>query len=586
LLVHTLEGGALPNTTSPSVVQMRADPGAAAELAEAWGALLGRVAPITIVLDADAQEPLLSEVLDHVERRLDVAPSLRRSASPKDVVEALESTARAHAPDKTLFIFLDDLGPRLRDDLKLRRLVSSFLGHVSRRLRGRFWVIVTSEAALPEVDDSSSLAELADLFHPDLRLSLTAPMVVEIARSQIASTRGDARPTLQRIFRQHRSDLLRYSLSGEATSEADFVEFYPAQRQQIELIQAAATAIRRSRTRPDERQEGHTPGALSIYAEALSAFEREAPGPGALLPMESICDRLYPSLSPEVQATLTQLQALDDATRPAFALRIARIVAVLEHVQEQTPITADLLRRSLQTRVGGGDPCPLLEGILQWMVDAGYLTRSSAFGYQIATASAKTWALWRCREEVTAQESSELVREMLRDLLTRSPGGLLDVEFPWDALYGDGSVAHDVRLLVPTSAEAIIVNLLHLPLHRRSRAEWQKRSTWTRIKDRLHWVAEGDPAVALEISVDVARARRMLDVHGDPRTLQGERPRLLLHERTRLRTLEMQMRDAVEQSFLAGTFYFRGVPQSARVFGGRFDTALITAMRWVQSDLA
>jgi hypothetical protein len=301
---------------------------------------------------------------------------------------------------------------------------------------------------------------------------------------------------LRSLFSRHRDDLAAHALGGVELEEGSFVGLYPALESQLDLLLAVKAPL------------AAAPRGLDVVGVALSDPALGDAEVGRLLALEAVFEVLQGSLDVEVRATVARLDALPEADQPPQARRVARIVAVLERAQHRTPTTAELIRRSLYTTVGGGDPCPGLPRTLAWLEDSGFLARTTTHGYRIRTAAEEEWELSRHGHQITEQKTSDRVRDTLRRLLLPLATGRPDeAEIPWNALYADGKIAHDVRLLRESPEGALIVNLLHLPLSRRSPTDWKDRSTWARLRRRLHWVAGGDLSVVRERLLAIAKKR-------------------------------------------------------------------------------
>ncbi len=381
-LVPALDGAVLPDGTPASaMLASGADPSLSAGISEAWAAFVDPIAPMAVALDAGVGGALLPALLDRVAQRLDVAVGPRAGTSPKDVVEALRAMLRARAPDRTVFLVLDDLGRRIAEDRAARGALAPFLGHLAIRLRGRVRVIGVGDEGLDEGDDPSSLADLAEIFPPELRLAIPARAV-------------------------------------------------------------------------------GSPG----LADARGAGERA-----------------------------------------------------------------------------------------------------------------------REKQEVSEQESSELVSDALRWMLAPlAAGGHGEGGPAWDALYADGKIAHDVRLLSERREGAVVVSFQHVPVERRSAASWEDRSTWPRLRSRLHWVAGGSAATVRATSVELARSGWMLAVHDGPRRPNEKRHAQAREERARREALALRIREEVAATFLEGAFYVRGQRREARALGETFEAALVAALGWAR----
>ena len=497
-------------------------------------------------------------------------------SSVKAVTDAIEHMLRRRAPDKTLFVVVDEVSQYVHkeDDrmLKLQTLVSQ----LGQRLKGRVWLLATGQQKLEDQSKANNLGKLKDRFPQALRVHLATSNIRDVVHKRLLRKAPSQEAALRALFQRHRQDLRLYGYSCDEVTEEDFLEVYPMLPGHVDLLMQITSQLR---TRSSARAQGDDQairGLLQLLGE-LFRSQRLAERPvGDLVTLDAIFEVQQSALEPDVQTTLARIFDHPEAREQPLWPRVAKAVALLELLQEQLPTTADLIAKCLYQRLGDGNQRPAVEQTLDQLQRAGLLSRSEKQGYKIQSSAGQEWQRERDDHGVTSEAISEHLRQTLEDLL-----GLPErpryrgQPFQFAAFFSDGRAGGEQRIKDPRTDAAVVVDFRYHPRKEdRASAPWIERSNTEALRDRLLWVV-GEPGRLNQLATDLLRAQHMVERYESRRASLGpERQRLLVEEQNRAEDLDRQLHDACAEAFLDGALYFRGRPIRPQDFGGSFALAL------------
>jgi hypothetical protein len=255
---------------------------------------------------------------------------------------------------------------------------------------------------------------------------------------------------------------------------------------------------------------------------------------GTLLTLDRIYEVLQSALDADTQNTLARLFAHEEVLNDEMAGKVARVVALLEQIQEQEPTTATLVSQCLYARLGMGDNAPEVKRALEKLRDLGLCSYSEKQGYKLQSSAGQEWQRERDARSITNDELSEIVSEKLKELI-----GTLDrprykgKPFPWAVFYNDGRQQRDARLQTPSDAAVVTVDCRYLTNNEeRSAASWVQASDTPPLRDCLVWVV-GQPGELPALLRELARARHMVQRYGARlQSLPRDKQRLYCEEQS------------------------------------------------------
>ncbi len=501
-----------------------------------------------------------------------------RSGIGTSVAETARSIADMldrRAPGKTLFIVVDEVSQYIHQNENRMLKLQSLVSELGRRLKGRVWLLTTGQQKLEDEDDKTVLGKLKDRYPPRLRVHLSPTNIRDVVHKRLLKKAPDREPALRDLFNRHRSDLKLHGYACEAITDTDFVEVYPLLPGHVDLLMRITSAmrLRSSRVKGDDYA---IRGLLQLLGEI---FREQALGDkalGELVTLDRIYDVQRTALDTDVQNTMARILAHDEVIGDPRAARVAKTVALLELIQDQTPTTSALISQCLYHRLGAGNGEPDIQNTLNRLRDLGLLSYSEKQGYKIQSSAGQEWQRERDARAVTGAEVVQVVAEKLKDLVgTTGRPHFKKKGFPWAAWLSDGKSMEDQKLLAPQDAAVITADFRYLTAaDDRKPAAWVRASDTDGLRNRILWV-NGDADAARRRIRELVQSRRILARYTPHRsTLSPSKQRLYYEEETRRDSLEKAATGAVAEAFLDGEIYFRGRRIEKDDHGSAFSTVL------------
>ncbi|HZF47702.1 MAG TPA: BREX system P-loop protein BrxC [Polyangiaceae bacterium] len=490
-----------------------------------------------------------------------------------EAVRAIENMLEKRAPGRTLFIVVDEVSQYVHDSEDRMLKLQSFVAELGARLKGNVWLLATGQQKL---DDAAglALAKMKDRFPQRLRVHLSTANIRDVVHRRLLKKASQHERTLRDLFQKHRPALALYGYGCEDITEEDFVEVYPMLPKQIDLLLRITTALRSRSTRA--QGDAHAiRGLLQLLGELFRA-QRLADGEvGELVTLDRIFEVLHTALDADAQVSLARVLDHCSKANDDVAARAAKAVALLERIQEETPTTAELVAQCLYARLGHGDDRGQVTEALERLRASALLSYSEKLGYKLQSYAGQEWERERSDYGPGPEQISGAVRGALELMMADVDRPRLNSRpFPWMAFYSDGRQANDVRIKNATQDAVVVVDFRWVIAGDRGVEEWVRKSNEELLRERFLWVAGGSGRTE-DVARRLLRSRRMIERYAPKReTLADARKPLLLEEESTRDELEKQLRQAVEEAFLAGTLYFSGRQYPARDEGGTFATAL------------
>ncbi|MCP4655874.1 MAG: BREX system P-loop protein BrxC [bacterium] len=505
--------------------------------------------------------------------------------SIEEITGAIAGMLERRAPGKTLFLVIDEVSQYIyqHDDRQLR--LQSFVEDLGKRLRGRVWLLCTGQQQLEDSEDAGNIGKLKDRFPESLRVHLEPSNIRDVVHKRLLHKNPRREGPLRELFREHKRDLHLNAYGCVGLTEEDFVEVYPLLPPHIDLFMRITSnlRLRSSRVKGDDYA---IRGLLQTLGEMFREQDLGDRELGELVTLDAIYDVHHTAFDVDTKNAMDRLRVHEAVTGDALAA--AKVVAMLQLVQEQTPPTAETVAQCLYPRLGAGNRTAEVTAGLERMKEAGLLAYSEKHGYKLQSTAGQEWQRERDKHAVTGDHVSQLVAEKLRELLggIKNTPKLYDASFPWVATYSDERGRRDDRLLRPRGAAVVSVAFHYLSSpERRAEDLWRPASGTDLHRHRLLWVV-GDPGELPALARALARSRHIVTRYA-PRasSLQPEKHRCLHDEQTRCDDLEARMGAAAARAFLAGGLYFRGRRLDHQRWGESFAAVLERAGEEILPDL-
>lgn len=503
------------------------------------------------------------------------AGTLIRTESPEEAVGAVRDMLKFRAPNSTLFLVVDEVSQYVLTSKDRVDRLRAFATALGATLKGRVWLFALGQQKLDEQADDTFLKWAKDRFPERLRVHLAATNIRDVVHKRLLQKKPAEEQRLRTLFEAHRSDLKLFAYGCENVTAEDFVETYPLLPGHIDLLLQITTALRTRSTRA--QGDSHAIRGLLQLLGSLFVGQGLADAPvGSLVTMEHIYEVQHTALDSDVQASMARILSQCAADESGLLVRVAKVVALLEQIQEALPTDARLVSACLYDRLDRGSQQAKITEALEELRRRNLLGYSEKTGYKIQSSAAEEWESERRDINIARETIGETIQEALKHHLGQLDRPRMDGRpFPWAANFSDGRRFDDAVLLAPRMDAPIRVDFRMLPLDERSESTWIKRSDETALQERLIWVC-GSPENMERVAREYARSKAML-ARFEPRreSLNAARKLLLQQEKNRAEDeLEPALRAVVAAAWMSGRFYFRGRPYAPNDHGAAFATAL------------
>ena len=510
----------------------------------------------------------------------------RQREAPNAVAEAMRDMVHFRKPGATVFLVIDEVSQYVMDNSARKDALRVFASALGAVMRGRCWMFALGQQKLDEAGDDTLLVWAKDRFPPQLRVHLATTNIRDVVHKRLLHKRPEVEQTLRALFERHRPDLALYAFGCKDVASDEFIETYPLLPGQVDLVLQITSALR-ARSNRAQGDDQAIRGLLQLLGE-LFRGRRLADQPlGALVSLDQVYEVQHTALDSETQASMSRLlsQPLDDAD--GLQLRAAKVVALLQLVQETLPTTAALVAQCLYDRVDLGNNVDAVTQALEALRRANLLGFAEKTGYKLQSSSGEEWERERNDFGLPRDSLSELVRDALGRLVSEPERPKLQGRsFVLTGRFSDGR-RHDQTLIgtSPGDNAAVRVDLRFLPLDERTESAWVKRSAEAPLTDHLVWVC-GDTGLLEDTARELQRSRSMVSKYDGRRdSLTPARADLLRNERARAEDLDQRFQAAVAECFMRGHLYFRGRPNRPTDYGTTFGLSLHSVATRLLQDL-
>jgi len=505
-------------------------------------------------------------------------------SSVREVVDAIDAMLSINAEGKTLFIVVDEVSQYVHQDEGRMLKLQSFVSELGQKLKGAVWLFATGQQKLEDQAGQSNIGKLKDRFPQSLRVHLADTNIRDVVHKRLLRKKPEMVAGLRELFQKHRGDLKLYGYGCESITEEDFVEVYPMLPGHIELLMHITSNLR-SRSTRTQGDDHAIRGLLQLLGELFRAQKLAEKPVGDLVALDAVYEVQHTALDADVQATLSRIFGHPEVRDDDTAQRVSKAVALLEHIQEQTPTTPELVAACLYPRLGAGNQVQEVTQALEKLRGLNLLSYSEKTGFKIQSSAGQEWERERSDFPVTIEVISDIVQDTIKTLVgsMQERPKFKGRSFPWALWFSDGRQAHDVKLMDAREDSTVAVDFRYIK-DGRDAATWVQKSSLDQLNNRVVWVV-GEGAIESS-GRELVRSRQMIKKYRHRLDSLGKpKQQLVQAEEVRLEDLEKAVQKAVASAFLEGAIYFRGQPLRPRDFGSAFSPALVAVANRVLPDL-
>ncbi len=510
------------------------------------------------------------------------AGSLSADASVKAITHMLD----ARAPKATLFLVVDEVSQYVLADSDRVERLRAFAENLGAILKGRAWLLALGQQKLEEESEASFLVRTMDRFPPKLRVHLAPTNIRDVVHKRLLQKRDDALPTVRALFEENRAALRLYAYGCDTVTPDEFAEVYPLLPGHIDLLLQITSAlrVRSSRSQGDDQA---IRGLLQLLGELFRGQKLAERPLGTLITFDQIYEVQQSALDADVQASMARILNACSEDTTGLLVRVAKVVALLETVQETVPTHAQLVAQCLYDRVDRGNQQAAVTTALEALRERNLLAYSEKQGYKIQSSAGEEWDHERRAIGTSRETLSEILKEALKYLIGSPERPRLQGRpFPWEARFSDGRREVDSVVVDVRDDSAFVVDFRMLAREERSETGWIRKSGESTLENRLVWVADDSDEVDRWCR-EYHRSRQMVRSYEPQETrLNATQKILLLQEKNRMEDLlANKVYPAVATAYFGGTMYFRGRAIGPSDHGSAFGTALTAAANRVLPDI-
>lgn len=514
------------------------------------------------------------------------AGTTTRSESPEEAVAAVRDMLKFRAPGGTLFLVVDEVSQYVLSSKDRVDRLRAFATALGATLKGRVWLLALGQQKLDEQADDTFLKWAKDRFPERLRVHLAATNIRDVVHKRLLQKKPAEEQRLRALFEAHRSDLKLFAYGCENVTAEDFVETYPLLPGHIDLLLQITTALRTRSTRA--QGDSHAIRGLLQLLGSLFVGQGLADAPvGALVTLEHIYEVQHTALDSDVQGSMARILNQCAADDTGLLVRVAKVVALLEQIQETMPTDAKTVAACLYDRLDRGSTLSAITDALEDLRRRNLLGYSEKTGYKIQSTSAEEWENERRDIHISPETRVDAIQEALKYLMGLPDRAKMDGRgFPWAATFSDGRRCDDVVLLDPRMEAPLRVDFRMLAQDERGESAWIRRSAEAVFEHRLLWLC-GASETLEQAAREYARSKAMLARY-EPRreSLNAARKNLLQQEKNRWDDeLEPALRAMTAAAWMAGRYYFRGRSYTPNEHGSAFTTALLAVGNRILPDV-
>lgn len=507
-----------------------------------------------------------------------------RSESPEDAVKAIQHMLKFRRPGATLFLVIDEVSSYVLSQSDRVERLRAFAEQLGAQLKGKVWLLALGQQKLEEEADASFLVKTKDRFPQKLRVHLAPTNIRDVVHKRLLQKKPAAEMQLRALFDQHRPDLKLFAYGCESVTPDEFIDVYPMLPGQIDLILRITSALR-TRSARAQGDDQAIRGLLQLLGE-LFRDQKLADRPvGSLVTLDQIYEVQHTALDADVQASMARIlsQCADDAS--GLMVRAAKVVALLELIQDTVPTDAKLIAQCLYDQLNRGNQLSAVTEALEELRRRNLLGYSEKHGYKVQSTAGEEWERERRDIGVPREAIGGIVQDGLKYLLaTPQRPQYQGRPFPWAGVFSDGRGADDVVLVDPRDEAAVRVDFRFLVREERVESTWVKRSDDV-LRDRLVWVA-GDSDQLEQLARDLHKSRGMVRKYDSRReSLSAARKLLLEQEKANVEDLDGRVRTALGVAWMSGSVYFRARKIGLSEAGSSFANALNAIATRILPDL-
>lgn len=274
--------------------------------------------------------------------------------TPESFAKDIERYCKSKGRDHKIIFLIDEIGQYIGDDSQLMLNLQSVAEEFGTILKGRAWIIVTSqvniEATIKRVKDNDKKQDFSKIqARFDTRLSLSSANVDEVIKKRILKKKAGDEEMLSLYYEEKKIILKNLISFSQGSAEMknyrqaeDFISVYPFVPYQFSVLQKVFEKIRTTGFTGKHLAKGER-SMLNAYKESAEKYGNNSVG--TLIPFYSFYDTIESFLDPIIIKTVRQADENDNLEE--FDCRIIKTLFMIRHVKELQPNLDNIVVLSL-----------------------------------------------------------------------------------------------------------------------------------------------------------------------------------------------------------------------------------------------
>ena len=274
--------------------------------------------------------------------------------TPEKFVKTIKKYCDSKGKDHQVVFLIDEIGQYIGDNSHLMLNLQTVAEEFGTILRGKAWIIVTSQAdietalnGIKRKDTKQDFSKIQARF--DTRISLSSANVDEVIKKRILRKKDESNEMLSLYFEEKKTILKNLISFSQGSAEMkkyrdseEFVSVYPFVPYQFNVLQKVFEKIRTTGFTGKHLAKGER-SMLNAYKESAEKYGDS--DIGTLIPFYSFYDTIESFLDPVIIRTITQ--AGDNDNLEDFDCLILKTLFMIRHVNELQPTLDNIIVLSL-----------------------------------------------------------------------------------------------------------------------------------------------------------------------------------------------------------------------------------------------
>jgi len=263
----------------------------------------------------------------------------------------IEKYCKSKGDNHQVVFLVDEIGQYIGENSGLMLNLQTVVEEFGTKLRGKAWIIVTSQADIDAVTKEKvkgyDFSKIQARF--DTRLILTSANVDEVIKKRILLKKQEHVETLALFYAEKKTIIRNLILFSRGSaemktykSEDDFVRVYPFVPYQFNILQKVFEQIRKTGFTGKHLAKGER-SMLSAFKESTESYGKS--DLGVLVPFNSFYDTVESFLDPIITKTI--IQAEDNDLLVHNDCNLLKILFMIRHVKEIQPTLDNLVVLSI-----------------------------------------------------------------------------------------------------------------------------------------------------------------------------------------------------------------------------------------------